>query len=193
MKQDGEEFGARKVEVLRGALRLVDERGFDEIHVGLHAVPWTSFLQWDLWTVDQVERDEALSVHERDVRGEARGAFVVPAGRTRRSRPVISTEYPRGGRGVAAIRQRHIYVAAAASPRFVSTDVSTDYPRRGRGVAATRLHGLSTSQPRRRSDSSEKHPTSEPRRRRDSSERHIRAANVHAEERHLQHDHRGRP
>ena len=41
-------------------------------------------------------------------------------------------------------------VAAAAWPQ----PVSTDDPRRRRGVAATRLHGLSTSQPRRRRDSS---------------------------------------
>ena len=34
---------------------------------------------------------------------------------------------------------------------------SAEYPRRGRGVAATRLHGLSTSQPPRRCDSTE-HP-----------------------------------
>ena len=32
--------------------------------------------------------------------------------------------------------------------------VSTDYPRRGRGAAETRLHGLSTSRPRRRRDPS---------------------------------------
>ena len=44
---------------------------------------------------------------------------------------------------------RNIHVAAAASPRLVSTD----YPRLGRGVAVTWLHVISTSRPRRRRDS----------------------------------------
>ena len=70
------------------------------------------------------------------------------------------TEFPRPGRGVAATRlhgistwqprrrrdlsPRNIHVAAAASPR----PVSTKYPRGSRGVAATRLHCI-TSQVRR--------------------------------------------
>ena len=39
---------------------------------------------------------------------------------------------------------RNIHVAAAASPRLVSTE----HPRRGRGVAASRLHEIATSRPR---------------------------------------------
>ena len=48
-----------------------------------------------------------------------------------------------------------LYYYACASARWKSETTrpprlaSTDYPRRGRGVAATRLHGLSTSRPRR--------------------------------------------
>ena len=43
---------------------------------------------------------------------------------------------------------RIFHVAAAASPRLVSTD----YPRRSRGATATRRRGIDTSQPRRRRD-----------------------------------------
>ena len=49
--------------------------------------------------------------------------------------------------------------------------VSADYPRRSRGIAATRLHGLSTSHPRRRDTSPR--TIQQPRRRRDSSPRTI--------------------
>ena len=48
------------------------------------------------------------------------------------------------------------HVAVAASPRLVTTEC----PRRGRGVAVTCYHGMSTSRPRRRRDSS----TDDPRR-----------------------------
>ena len=89
---------------------------------------------------------------------------------------LVSAESPRRGRGVTRLRgisasrprryssPRDLRVAAAASPRLVSTEnvhvvaaasprlVSANY-RRSRGVAATRLRGLS-SQPRRRRDSS---------------------------------------
>ena len=66
----------------------------------------------------------------------------------------ISASWPRRRRDSCP---RNTRVAAAASPRFVSTE----YPRRGRGVAATRVHGISASRPRRRRDSSERRPRRE--------------------------------
>ena len=120
----------KKVEVLR--LRLVDERGFDEKDVVVQAVPWTSFLQRRLRLQVNLERDEAVSAHERDVRGEARGAFVVAAGRARRSRP-IST--------------RNIHAAAAASPRFVG-DISMSQPRRRRNPSPWTIRVAAAASPR---------------------------------------------
>ena len=66
------------------------------------------------------------------------------------SRPprLVSTDYPRRGRRDSS--PRTIHVAARAPPRLVSTD----YPRRGRGADATRPHGISMSRPRRRRESS---------------------------------------
>ena len=68
---------------------------------------------------------------------------LVPVGRDR-----TSTSQPRRDSS-----PRNIPVAAAAPPRLVATED----PRRGRG-AATRHHGISTSRPRRRRDSSESYP-----------------------------------
>ena len=84
----------------------------------------------------------------------------------------LSTSRPRCRRDSSP---RTIHVPAAASPRFIRDKsarrvVSTDYLRPSRGVAAihhrhiraaSRLHGLSTSQPRRRRDSSETYPRGE--------------------------------
>ena len=82
---------------------------------------------------------------------------------------------------------RNIHVPAAAAPRLVPTEC----PRPSRGGAATRLHGMSTSRPRRRRDSStecprrsrggaatylHEMPTSRPRPRRDSPPPNVHVA-----------------
>ena len=62
-----------------------------------------------------------------------------------------STSRPRRRRDPSS---RNAHVAAAASPR----SLSTEYPRRGHGVAAIRLRGISTPRPRRTRDSSKENP-----------------------------------
>ena len=104
---------------------------------------------------------------------QLQGAFEMRSGsRRRRGRDV---DIPRAtGRRPLTIERKssrpYGHVAAAASPRLVSTE----YPRRGRGVAATRLHGISTPRPRRRRALSPRNiHTSRPRRRRALSPRNI--------------------
>ena len=74
-------------------------------------------------------------------RGVGRAREATPRGR-RESRS------PRNRRKVETASPRNIHVAPAAAARLASTE----YRRRGRGGAATRLHGISTSWPRRRRD-----------------------------------------
>ena len=78
--------------------------------------------------------------------------------------PVTADSSPRRPRDPSP---RTIHVAAAGSPRLVSTI----YPRRGRGGAATRLRGLSTSQAR--SPRASRQPADAPRRRHDPLRRGI--------------------
>ena len=74
--------------------------------------------------------------------------FIPVARRCVRAR--VPAALPAVKRSVKSSPPRNIHVAAAASPRLVSTE----YPRRGRGlgrgVDATRPHTRSTSRPRRR-------------------------------------------
>ena len=74
-----------------------------------------------------------------------------------RGRRLASTEYPRRGRGVAAIHRRNIHVATAAAPRFIPTE----QPRRSPGGRRV-VPGAA----RRSSSAPDRERPSEPRRRR---------------------------